>query len=37
MIITYDFRHGTDEDQGAEGYRNEEYDCRQYGSLIIDN
>ncbi len=27
MIITYDFGHGTGEDRGAEGYRNEEHDC----------
>lgn len=35
MVITYDFGHGTGEDRGAEGYRNEEYDCRQYGALVI--
>ncbi|NMM62378.1 N-acetylmuramoyl-L-alanine amidase [Clostridium sp. P21] len=36
MIITYDFGHGIGEDRGAEGYRNEEYDCRQYGVLVIE-
>lgn len=35
MIITYDFGHGTGQDRGAEGYRNEEHDCREYGALVI--
>ncbi|WP_411680410.1 N-acetylmuramoyl-L-alanine amidase [Clostridium thailandense] len=35
MVITYDFGHGTGEDRGAEGYRNEEHDCREYGALVI--
>ncbi|QXE20462.1 N-acetylmuramoyl-L-alanine amidase [Clostridium sp. 001] len=35
MIITYDFGHGTGEDRGASGYRNEEHDCREYGALVI--
>lgn len=35
MVITYDFGHGTGEDRGAEGYRNEEHDCREYGTLVI--
>ncbi|WP_411682686.1 N-acetylmuramoyl-L-alanine amidase [Clostridium thailandense] len=34
MVITY-FGHGTGEDRGAEGYRNEEHDCREYGALVI--
>lgn len=35
MVITYDFGHGTGEDRGASGYRNEEHDCREYGALVI--
>ncbi len=35
MVITYDFGHGTGEDRGAEGYRNEEHDCREYGASTI--
>ncbi|WP_368488798.1 N-acetylmuramoyl-L-alanine amidase [Clostridium sp. BJN0013] len=35
MIITYDFGHGTGQDRGASGYRNEEKDCREYGALAI--
>jgi N-acetylmuramoyl-L-alanine amidase len=35
MIITYDFGHGTGEDRGASGYRDEEHDCREYGALVI--
>ena len=35
MIITYDFGHGTGQDRGASGYRNEEHDCREYGALVI--
>jgi N-acetylmuramoyl-L-alanine amidase len=35
MIITYDFGHGTGQDRGASGYRNEEHDCREYGTLVI--
>lgn len=35
MVITYDFGHGTGEDRGAEGYRNEEHDCREYGALVV--
>ena len=35
MVITYDFGHGTGQDRGAEGYRNEEHDCREYGALVI--
>lgn len=35
MIVSYDFGHGTGQDRGAEGYRNEEHDCREYGALVI--
>ncbi|MBV4440191.1 N-acetylmuramoyl-L-alanine amidase [Clostridium tyrobutyricum] len=35
MKITYDFGHGTGQDRGASGYRNEEHDCREYGALVI--
>jgi len=35
MNITYDFGHGTGQDRGASGYRNEERDCREYGVLVI--
>ncbi|MEY8764809.1 MULTISPECIES: N-acetylmuramoyl-L-alanine amidase [Clostridium] len=35
MVITYDFGHGTGQDRGANGYRNEEHDCREYGALVI--
>jgi N-acetylmuramoyl-L-alanine amidase len=35
MVITYDFGHGTGQDRGASGYRNEEHDCREYGALVI--
>jgi N-acetylmuramoyl-L-alanine amidase len=35
MVITYDFGHGTGQDRGASGYRNEEHDCREYGELAI--
>ena len=35
MVTTYDFGHGTGQDRGAEGYRNEEHDCREYGALVI--
>ncbi|WP_368488425.1 N-acetylmuramoyl-L-alanine amidase [Clostridium sp. BJN0013] len=35
MIITYNFGHGTGQDRGASGYRNEEKDCREYGALAI--
>ncbi|MCH3962703.1 MAG: N-acetylmuramoyl-L-alanine amidase [Clostridium sp.] len=35
MLITYDFGHGTGQDRGANGYRNEEHDCREYGALVI--
>ena len=35
MVITYDFGHGTGQDRGASGYRNEEKDCREYGALAI--
>ncbi|WP_123053165.1 N-acetylmuramoyl-L-alanine amidase [Clostridium sp. JN-1] len=35
MVITYDFGHGTGQDRGASGYRNEEHDCREYGALTI--
>ncbi|MBV4420326.1 N-acetylmuramoyl-L-alanine amidase [Clostridium tyrobutyricum] len=35
MKTTYDFGHGTGQDRGASGYRNEEHDCREYGALVI--
>ncbi|WP_039658463.1 N-acetylmuramoyl-L-alanine amidase [Clostridium tyrobutyricum] len=35
MIVSYDFGHGTGQDRGASGYRNEEHDCREYGVLVI--
>ena len=35
MIVSYDFGHGTGQDRGASGYRNEEHDCREYGKLVI--
>jgi N-acetylmuramoyl-L-alanine amidase len=30
-----DFGHGTGQDRGANGYRNEEHDCREYGNLVV--
>ena len=34
-IYSVDFGHGTGQDRGAEGYRNEEHDCREYGNLVV--
>lgn len=35
MVISCDFGHGTGQDRGANGYRNEEHDCREYGNLVV--
>lgn len=34
-IYSVDFGHGTGQDRGANGYRNEEHDCREYGNLVV--
>lgn len=34
-IYSVDFGHGTGQDRGASGYRNEEHDCREYGNLVV--
>lgn len=36
MKIAIDFGHGTGEDRGAEGYKNEEITVREFGALIIE-
>ncbi|WP_125154291.1 N-acetylmuramoyl-L-alanine amidase [Clostridium rectalis] len=35
MKIAIDFGHGTGEDRGANGYKNEELTVREYGSLVV--
>ncbi|MBC2398027.1 N-acetylmuramoyl-L-alanine amidase [Clostridium tetanomorphum] len=36
MKIAVDFGHGTGQDRGAEGYRNEESTVREFGTLVIE-